>query len=181
MPALASERPRRLAKGVTFMNVQARVEPDALDVDARDTVDEILGSLRVADAAALATVLDVPPFWRRDRDATLYVADALTKIAETDVAPHNEDGPLDLPDTGMLAALEDHGYLTVDDLASETSTNSYLDAGRSITAIRVTRPFHLVGVVYRWRDRWIGHGRPMGDRLALWCRLARGLPARRGR
>ncbi|MBE3206695.1 MULTISPECIES: hypothetical protein [Parafrankia] len=72
------------------------------------------------------------------------------------MAPETVDGPAHLDDADGLRGLEKLGYLTVHDLAYETSSASYLDEGRSLTAIRVLRPFHTVGVVYRWRRALIG-------------------------
>ncbi len=139
------------------MNVETRVAYHELSVDAQDTVTEILNSVRIADAPALASVLrltDRPGGY--DADTSLYVADALTKIGWEDVAPGTVDGPAHLDNAEGLRELEKLGYLTVHDLAYETSGSSYLDEGRSLTAIRVLRPFHTVGVVYRWRRALIG-------------------------
>ena len=139
------------------MDVATRVDRHELSVDAQDTVTEILNSVKVADAPALATVLRMtnrPGGY--DGDTSLYVADALTKIGREDVAPGTVDGPAYLDDADGFRELEKLGYLTVHDLAYETASASYLDEGRSLTAIRVRQPFHTVGVVYRWRRALIG-------------------------
>ncbi|MEX5635568.1 hypothetical protein [Parafrankia sp. FMc2] len=139
------------------MDVETHVGYHELSVDAQDTVTEILNRFRVADAPALANVLRMtnrPGGY--DGDTGLYIADALTKIDREDVAPETVDGPAYLDDTDGLRELEKLGYLTVHDLAYETSSASYLDEGRSLTAIRVVRPFHTAGVVYRWRRALTG-------------------------
>ncbi|ONH25187.1 hypothetical protein [Pseudofrankia asymbiotica] len=139
------------------MDVETRVDRHELSVDAQDTVTKILSSVRVADAPALATVLQmIRQPGGHDPDTSLFVADALTKIDHGDVSPADADGPVCLAIADGMRELERLGYLTVHDLADETSSASYLDEGRSLTAIRVLRPFHTVGVVYRWRRALLG-------------------------
>ena len=138
------------------MDVATRVDRHTLSVDARDTVTEILNSVRVADAPALTSVLRLTrQSGAYDTDTSLFVADALTKIGHEDVSPADADGPVCLAVADGMRELEKLGYLTVHDLADETSTGRYLDEGRILTAIRVHRAFHTVEVVYRWRRyRW---------------------------
>jgi len=132
------------------MTVETRVNQHELSINAQDSVLEILDSLREAEAPALARRTG------HHGNTTLYVTDALTRIGSADLAPHNPDGPDVLEPADQPRQLEQLGYLTLHDLIDDTSTGSYLDEGRRLTAIRVLRPFHCVEVHYRWRHALIG-------------------------
>ncbi|WP_322750980.1 MULTISPECIES: hypothetical protein [unclassified Frankia] len=139
------------------MDVPTCLASGSISVDATDTVRAILDSVREADAPALATIL------RRaarpgsvDTATSVYVADAFTKIRRGDVGPRSVDGPDCLEETDTLRELEKLGYLEFDDLAYETSDDTYLDEGRALTALRVLRPFCVVTVVYRWTRGQLG-------------------------
>nr|MDT0665565.1 hypothetical protein [Micromonospora sp. DSM 115978] len=112
------------------MDVPTRADRHDLSVDAQETVRQALDSVREADAPALSAVLRTTS--GADADTSTYVADALTKIGHEDVAPRNLDGPDEIGDNVVLRELEKLDYLTLHDLAYESSGASYLDEGRSL-------------------------------------------------
>lgn len=139
------------------MDVRTLVDSGSICVDATDTVRAVLDSLAVADAPALEKILHQNPGRGSFDTATdFYVADAFTKVCHADVGPNSIDGPESLDETDPVRELEKLGYLEVDDLVYETSDNTYLDEGRSVTALRVLRPFDVVTVVYRWTRGQLG-------------------------
>jgi len=132
------------------MEVEACVDRQTLSIDPRATVEAILRRVREADAPAPARALPAAgPRDTGDTDSILYVADGLAKIGTAEAAP-GVSSPDALADRDLPRELEKLRFLTVHDLAYETSSESYLDEGRGLTALRVARPFHTTGAVYRW-------------------------------
>lgn len=120
----------------------------SLTVDAFDTIRAVLDSGNT-------------PWGRRLHDALIL---ATTEEAAYADAPYVPIGPEsfcpgmpkrgDLPDVAdrsvgdVLRKLESSGFVSPYALWSETSGQAYLSNGRTVTAVRVLRPFALVGVRY---------------------------------
>ncbi|MPZ79665.1 MAG: hypothetical protein GEV28_04405 [Actinophytocola sp.] len=124
------------------------------------------------------------PWGRRLHDALTFATFAdsaypVTPYASVGLADVRPDAPdrLDMPDvgdrsaSGVLDKLQAAGYVTARTVLRETSSQAYLSDGRTVTAVRVLRPFALVGVEYRFsreaNSRAIKYGHAYADQWEI--------------
>ncbi|MCE7007085.1 hypothetical protein LWC34_30285 [Kibdelosporangium philippinense] len=130
-----------------------------------DNADNLWGR-RLRDALTFATVAGSPA----------YAVSPYVRAGLPDFRPDLPERP-DMPDVedrsvaGVLDKLQAAGYVTTRTMLRETSSQSYLSDGRTVTAVQVLRPFALVGVEYQWSreadSRAIRYGHAYADRWEI--------------
>ncbi|MFD2414810.1 hypothetical protein [Amycolatopsis pigmentata] len=148
--------------------LEASVSRFSLTVDARDTI-----TLMVDNADN--------PWGRRLHDALDF---ALCAESACVVTPYERVGMEDFrPDAptrhdvadrfvaDVLDKLQAEGYTTARTVFHETSSETYLSDGRTVTAVQVHRPFALVGVEYQFsreaHSRAVRYGHAYADRWEI--------------
>jgi hypothetical protein len=130
--------------------LKTSVERYSLTVDVSDTIAVMVDNadnqwgLRLYDALTFAT-------WA----GSAFAVSPYVGVGLADVRP-DAPGRSDMPDvadrsvSGVLDKLRAAGYVTVRTVLRETSSEAYLSDGRTVTVVRVLRPFALVGVDYQF-------------------------------
>jgi hypothetical protein len=148
--------------------LEASVCRFSLTVDASDTIKILVDSSdnpwgrRLHDVLAYATYAE-----------SAYAVAPYVNVCLADFRPDGSEVP-DVADrfvSGVLDKLQTAGYVETRDVLHETTGETYLSEGRTVTAVHVVRPFALVGVDYRFsreaNSRAIRYGHAYADQWKI--------------
>jgi len=121
----------------------------SLTVDAAETITNMVDSANNPWGRRLHDVLTFAT-----SGTSAYAVAPYEKVCRDDFHPQPRPGSApDVGDrsvSGVLVNLEQAGFVACRTVLCETSSETYLSDGRSVTAVHVLRPFVLVGVDYRF-------------------------------